>query len=87
VDEGLISPVRFEATDTPRLQPLATAANPLYGIHENGSLTVYTEFASWEADVAARLASGSNARFLAAVGKYDAATETLSAGHAVIFLK
>src|SRR5205807_2320946 len=79
VDQGHISNVQLLATDTPHVAPLGNAA-PLYAIHQNGTLTVYNDFASWQADVAGRLAAGAGARFFGAVGKYDASSKTLNAG-------
>lgn len=87
VDQGFVSDVQFQTTDSPKLVPNTSAPAPIYAIEQAGSLTVYSSFASWEADVTGRLASGSQARFLAAVGHYDPTSKTFSAGRAILYLR
>lgn len=87
VDQGFISPVQFQTTDTPSVVPDLNAANPFYAIEDQGALTVYASYASWEADAAGRLSAGETARYFSAVGHYDSTSVTFSADRIVIFLK
>jgi hypothetical protein len=87
VDQGFISPVTFAKTDVPKLVALNGAAAPLYAIAQSGSLTVYTDFGSFEADLASRIAGGGKLRMICAVGKYDAPSKTLSAARVGAFVQ
>src|SRR5581483_3094530 len=83
VDPGFVAPITLSGT-----VKLVPASTPSYfAIFQNGSLALYVDFASFEADLAARLAAGGKGKAVAAVGAWSAATNTLTANRIGVFLK
>jgi hypothetical protein len=86
IDPGFISTTRFQATDTP-----AVVANPagvgFFAVFQNGGITLWPDFASFEADVTSRIAGGAKAKAFSAIGAWNGTTTTLTDNRAAIFLR
>lgn len=88
LDFGGVAVLDLLGGSDPQLVPAATGG--LFAIHEAGGVTLHRTFANWLADVQARLtrATGAvGASSLAAIGRWDLATRTLTARRLVIRLK
>ncbi len=83
VDPGFIAPLQISGTAT--LVPSSTLS--FFAIGQSGGLTLYEDFASFEADLAARLAAGAEGKAVAAIGAWSAGNSTLTANRIAVFLK
>ncbi len=69
----------------PTLAPPA-AGRAIYGISVGADIRLFTEFAAFSTELAARLGAGHDAIALTASGSYDAASVTLRATHIAVHL-
>jgi hypothetical protein len=82
VDPGFVIPIRFTTNQT-----IVPAASPGYfAIGQGGSLTLYSDFADFEAALAGLLAGGAEARIVEAIGSYSGSTDTMTATSIAVFL-
>jgi hypothetical protein len=83
VDPGFIAPLQITGTAT--LVPSSTLS--FFAIGQDGGLTLYIDFASFEADLASRLAAGAKGKVVAAIGSWSASNTTLTANRIAVFLR
>ena len=88
LDFGGVAVLNLVGGLDPHVNPVALGG--LYAIHEAGGVTLYHNFALWLADVQARMARATGAvgaSDLAAIGRWDLATRTLTARRIVLRMK
>lgn len=83
VDPGFVAPVTL--TGTVKIVPGTNLS--YFAIMQSGGITLSTDFASFEADLAARLAAGGRTKAIAAIGGWNDSSTTLTASRIAIFLK
>jgi hypothetical protein len=83
VDPGFIAPLQL--TGTAKIVPSTNLS--YFAIIQTGTIALYTDWASFEADLAARLAAGGRTKAIAAIGGWSAGGETLTASRVAIFVK
>jgi hypothetical protein len=74
------------ATTAPQIVPRATGEG-LYWMSQAGSHQLHTDFPGFAADLEARLASGALTKHVVALGPYDDASATLTAGFVSVVLE
>lgn len=85
VDPGFVAPIQLADTDTPRIVP--GGFDGKWAIIQNGGVTIYSSYATFEADAATKIAGGAKALGFTAIGKWDASTKTLTAGGGALGLQ
>jgi hypothetical protein len=83
VDPGFIAPIVL--TGTVKIVPASTPA--MFAIGQAGSLTLYNDFATFEADLAAKLAAGGKAKAVMAIGAWSSSSNTLTALKMGVFVQ
>ncbi|MGE0711572.1 MAG: hypothetical protein AB7N76_29935 [Planctomycetota bacterium] len=82
VDRGLVVPTVL--TQAPRF--VSPGTNGLYAIRQGFKLTLFTSFDAWAQDLQARVTAGARMHHVRGLGKWDTASNQLTAQRAVAIL-
>ncbi len=83
VDPGFVAPIQL--TGSVKIVP--GSSQSYFAIMQNGGIALSNSFATFEADLAARLGAGGRTKAIAAIGKWDDANKTLTATKICVFLR
>jgi hypothetical protein len=84
VDPGFVAPITLSGTA--KIVP-SSSQSYFAIVQANSGIALYSDFASFEADLAGRLAAGSRTKTIAAIGAWSDSGATLTASRIAIFLK